>query len=243
MMKKCIAICISLLLYEATHAQVLIALLFGDKLNSGKLEFGLTVGPSFTNIKGAGGSYKAGLNLGLYFNIKLNDRWYIHPEGVAKGGFGARNIFPYPTGNDSLDNFFTGGDVKRKIGALSLPVLVQYRIAGKWFAQLGPQFNVLVKPKDIFNGKVNDNALTYTMEIRDKITKLDMGVAAGMLYKLREQKGMSIGIRYFGGLTDMQKDLGGTQGNSMWQINVTIPIGTSKTKPTANTPPVTNTQN
>lgn len=230
-MKKALSIIVLLVLQHATQAQVLIALLFGDKLNNGSLEFGLTVGPSLTNISGVGGNQKAGLNLGLYFNIKLNDRWFIHPEGVAKGGFGARNITPYSTGNDSLDQFFTGGKVKRKIGSLSLPVLMHYKISGKWFAELGPQVNLLIQPQDIFTNDIDGNELSYTTKIKGTITRFDIGGAAGLLYKLREEHGMGIGIRYYTGFTDIQKDIGGSQRNSMWQINVTIPIGTGKTSP------------
>lgn len=233
-MKKTLCIASLLLFLHTASAQVLIALLFGNKLNTGQLEFGLTVGPSLTNISGAGGKGKVGLNLGLYFNIKLNDRWYIHPEGVAKGGFGAKDILPYSTGNDSLDQFFTGGAVKRQIGTLSLPVLIQYKIYKRWFAELGPQVNLLTKPKDIFTGKVNDNELSYTTEIRETITKLDFGMAGGLVYKLREDHGMGICLRYYGGLTDIQKDLPGANRNRMWQLNVTIPIGAGKAKSNAN---------
>ncbi|WP_276483819.1 porin family protein [Paraflavitalea pollutisoli] len=236
MLKVFCILCLLMMMHRAARSQVLIALLFGDKLNSGKLEFGLTVGPSLTNISGIDGKAKAGLNLGLYFNIRLSDRWFIHPEGVAKGGFGARKIPPYGTGNDSLDQFFQGGDIKRKIGSLSLPVLMHYRIKGKWFAELGPQVNLLVQPKDIFNGKVNDNDLTYTTDIRDDITLLDIGMAAGVLYRLREVRGMGVGIRYYAGLTDVQKNTVGSQRNSMWQFNVTIPIGTGKPRPPSPTP-------
>ena len=229
-MKKLVGILVLLLLKQAAAAQVLIALLFGEKLNTGSLEFGITVGPSLTNITGAGGKSKAGLNLGLYFNIRLNDHWYIHPEGVAKGGFGARDIFPYSTGNDSLDQFFTGGSVKRKIGTLSMPVLMQYKIHNRWFAELGPQVNLLTKSSDIFTNSFNDNEITYTADIRENITRFDFGMAAGVVYKLQENHGMGLCLRYYGGFTDIQKDLPGANRNSMWQLNVTIPIGAGKAR-------------
>jgi hypothetical protein len=236
-MKKIIYTLLLLVLQQTIYAQVVIALLFGDKLNSGKLEFGITVGPSLTNITGIEGDAKAGLNLGLYFNIKINDRLFIHPEGIAKGSFGARNIQPYGTGNDSLDQLFAGGDVKRKIGALSLPILLRYNIKGKWFAEAGPQVDLLLKPKDIFTAKVNDNDLTYTTDIRDEITRLDLGLAAGLIYKLKKDKGMGLGIRYYYGLTDIQKNITGNQRNTVWQLNVTIPIGAGKPNPPAASPP------
>lgn len=237
-MKKFVCI-VSLLLFlhQVARTQVLIALLFGEKLNTGSLEFGITVGPSLTNITGAGGKSKAGLNLGLYFNIRLHERWYIHPEGVAKGGFGARDILPYSVGNDSLDKFFAGGSVKRKIGTLSMPVLIEYKIHKRWFAEIGPQVNLLTKSNDIFTNTVNDNELTNTVDIRDHITRFDFGMAAGLVYKLRENHGMGLCLRYYGGFTDIQKDLPGTNRNSMWQFNVTIPIGAGKARAQTTPPP------
>lgn len=222
-----------LLMQQTMQAQVVIALLFGDKLNTGAIEFGITVGPSLTSITNLKSDPKAGLNLGLYFNIRINERLFIHPEGIAKGSFGARHIIPYATGNDSLDQLFAGGDVERKIDALSLPVLLRYNISGKWFVEAGPQVDLLLKPKDIFSAKVNDNDLTYTTGIRDEITWFDIGLAAGIIYKLKKDHGMGLGIRYYYGLTDIQKNIQGNQRNSVWQLNVTIPIGAGK----ANVPP------
>lgn len=227
-MRKTVFIFFLFVAYKPLPAQVIIALLFGDKLNTGAIEFGLTVGPSFTDITGIAGKVKAGLNLGLYFTIRLSDRLSMHPEGIAKGSYGARDLLPYGTGNDSLDALFTGGEVKRKINALSLPVLLRYQVKGKWFAELGPQVNLLLKPQDLFTNKVDGNELSYTTTIRDHITRFDIGLAAGLIYKLRKEHGMGLGLRYYGGFTDVQKATNGQQRNSMWQLNVTIPIGAGK---------------
>lgn len=230
-MKKISYLLLLLLMQQTLHAQVVIALLFGDKLNTGAIEFGITVGPSLTSITNIESDPKAGLNLGLYFNIRINDRLYLHPEGIAKGSFGARRIMPYATGNDSLDQQFSGGNVERKIGALSLPILLRYQVKGKWFVEAGPQVDLLLKPKDIFTAKVNDNDLTYTTDIRDEITWFDIGLAAGIIYKLKKDHGMGLGIRYYYGLTDIQKNIPGNQRNTVWQLNVTIPIGAGKANP------------
>ena len=50
------------------NGQVLISLLLGDKLNSGKVEFGLEGGVNYPNMRGlSGGSMKGAFNLGFYF--------------------------------------------------------------------------------------------------------------------------------------------------------------------------------
>ena len=54
--------------------QVLISLLLGDKLNSGKVEFGLDGGVNYPNMRGLqGGKAKGLFNIGFYFDIKTKN--------------------------------------------------------------------------------------------------------------------------------------------------------------------------
>lgn len=227
-MKKAAGILLLVCLCNATQAQILIAILFGDKLNSDKLEFGLVVSPGLTDISGIGGSYKTGLNLGLYFTYKVNDRWFLHPELIAKGSFGAKDLAPYPTGSDSLDRLFAGGSVERRVQSFSMPLMVHYRVTGRWFAEAGVQADLALKAKDEFMTQVAGDPLSYTKTVTDKFNRLDFGVTAGMMYKFKTDKGMGVGMRYFYGLTDVLKDVSGVQANSAWLLNVWIPIGSGK---------------
>ena len=148
-MKKLVFLILLVMTYcGQVKAQVLIAIIFGDKLNTDKLEFGLVVSPSFTNITNIESEYKSGLNLSLYFNVKISDRFFIHPEAIAKGTFGARYILPYSTGSDTLDSQFAEGSIERKIKAFGLMILGQYRITEKFYAEFGPQVNWMLKSKD-----------------------------------------------------------------------------------------------
>ncbi|HEY4286619.1 MAG TPA: porin family protein [Puia sp.] len=227
-MKKLAALVLLSLLGKITSAQILIAVLFGDKLNTDKLEFGLVVSPSLTNITGIDGNYKPAVNLGLYFNIKLTDRLFLSPQAIAKASFGAKNIPPYPTGNDSLDYIFAKGSVQRNIQALSLPLMIHYRITGRLFAEGGFQADLLLKAKDNFRIKSDDDQLVYTTKVTDKLRRLDLGATGGLTYKFKTDKGMGVGIRYLYGLTDIIKPQTGSQVNSVWLLNITIPIGSGK---------------
>src|SRR4029078_8117472 len=109
---------------KTASSQVLIALLFGDELNTGKIEFGLTVSPTFTNITNTASKYRPCIECGLYFNFKVTDRLYLHPEAIPKMVFGAKDIAPYSTGNTGLDSLYVNGSVNRKINAIGLPLLV-----------------------------------------------------------------------------------------------------------------------
>src|SRR5262252_6503332 len=121
--KKIVILLIFFMHTSATHSQVIIALLFGDKLNSGKMEFGLTGGLSISDISNfEDAKSKTGFNLGLYFDIALSDKWYIHPEAVPKFPTGVSNVVPYSLGDANLDSLLQNGNVTRKIKNIVLPV-------------------------------------------------------------------------------------------------------------------------
>ena len=208
------------------HSQILIAVLFGEKLNSGKLEFGLVLSPAFTNLTNTGGEYRSALNLGMFFNIRPDKRFFIHAELTPKSSFGAKNIAPYSIGNDSLNKFFNEGTVERIIKTMSVTVLGRYAISRKLFIDGGFQPDLLYKPKDIFRATYNDNELQYTLKLEEKFTRIDLQLATGLFYKLKADRGsMGVGIRYIQGMTDIDKLVAGTQVNRSWQLNITIPIG------------------
>ena len=224
---KTIALTISLTLFTSrVFAQILIALVFGEKLQTDKLAFGLTVSPTLSVISNTESSMKSGLGLGVYFDIKLSENFFLHAEAFPKASFGAKGITPYPTGDKNLDALFANGTIERKIRAMSLPVLAKYRIKGLLFAELGPQGNLILKVKDIYESEVNDNDATYTTDVMGQFKRLDFGIAAGVTLKLKKDKGMGLGIRYYYGLTDIMKSAAGMQHNEAWSFNVSIPVGT-----------------
>ncbi|HEX4850528.1 MAG TPA: porin family protein, partial [Puia sp.] len=166
--------------------------------------------------------------LALYFTLQLNDRFYFQLEAIPKSPYGAKNIKPYPVGDSSVDNIFKNGSVERKIKTISLPLLIRYRIGGLWFIETGPQIDWMLGGKDIFTVKSGNNELSNTINVDDDITKFDIGWAGGLVYKLKKDVSMAVGIRYFYGLTDIIKSTPGNQHNSAWLMSVYIPIGAGK---------------
>jgi hypothetical protein len=227
-LKKIIGVLILSGLSKIAAAQVIIALLFGEKLNTGKLEFGLFVNPVVTGISNLDSRFRTGLNLGLYFNIKISDNFFLHPEAGAKVSFGAKDIPTYPTGNDTLDALYKNGSIERKIKAFSLPLLCSYRIAGLFFAEAGIQVDLFTKSKDVYHTTVNDNDLDYTTKINDQVTRFDIGLAAGLVYRIKKENSMGFGIRYLHGVTDILKTIPGNQCNRVWQLTITVPVGAGK---------------
>ena len=212
---------------KAVNSQVLIAVLFGDKLNSGKLEFGLVVSPTLTNITNSESDNRVGLNLSLFFNIWPANKFSIRVEMSPKTAFGAKNITPYSLGNDSLDHFFESGSVERIIRTMNLTMLGRYSFSPHFFVDAGFQPDVLLKnAKDIFTADFNGSELQYTQELKDRFTRLSFQFAAGLFYRFKPSIGsMGMGIRYVHGITDIDKVLKGTQSNRAWQLNISIPIG------------------
>jgi hypothetical protein len=224
--KKIFILAVVMIFTLQANSQLIIALLFGDKLNSDKMQFGLTGGLSISDISNyENAKTKTGLNLGLYFNIKLNDKWYIHPEAIPKFPGGVSQLTPYSLGDANLDSLLKNGSVTRKIKNIVLPVLIRYRIKNELFMEAGPQLGLRTKAKDIFE---HDN-LTYENKIEDNITRFDFGFAVGLAQTLGKQPGgMSLGLRYYFGLTDIDKITAGSQKNGVLQITASIAVGAKK---------------
>src|ERR1700755_924540 len=82
------------------NSQVIIALLFGDKLNSDKLEFGLSGGLNQSDISNfPDAKSKSAFNLGLYLNAKLSGNWFLRVEAVPKFPTGVTELKPYSLNN------------------------------------------------------------------------------------------------------------------------------------------------
>src|SRR6187551_513898 len=105
------------LIAHAALAQVLISIVFGDKLNSNKVEFGLDGGLSMSDLEGLPvGKARRALNLGFYFDIKLRDTlWMIHSGVMVKSSFGARKLPVYSLDDPELNAVFVDGSVTRKL--------------------------------------------------------------------------------------------------------------------------------
>ena len=230
-MKRVFISLLGLVMATSAQSQIIVALLFGDKLNTGKMEFGLVAAPVLTNLTNTDGETRSGFNLGLYFNIRPDKKFFVHLELTAKGSLGAENIAPYATGNDSLDKLFQNGSVERIIKAFNVTLMGRYTLSQHFYLDAGIQPDLMFKPKDIFKSTVNDNDLEYSVKLNDQITRLDFCVAGGLFYRFRpDRRSMGLGIRYVYGLTDINKMQAGTQANTAWMATITIPVGAGKSQ-------------
>jgi len=230
-MKYCwIVFC--LLCTPVLHSQVLISLLLGDKLNSGKIEFGLDGGLSLASLTGIDGSkVHSNYNLGFYFDFKLkNPSWMFNTGVRVKATMGAENVPVYSLNNPDLDNTFAGGSITRKINYFDVPFMLKYTFKNKIYAQGGIQLGLRYKATDVFTRTViDDDDLTYKLDVKDDYHPLDGGLIAGIGYRLVKGNGMNLGIQYYYGLVDARiSDASPDQFNRSWYFNVGIPIGKGK---------------
>ena len=106
---------------------------------------------------------------------------------------------------------------------------MRYRIAGSFFVEAGPQIDLITNAKDIFKAEVNDNDLSYENKTKDQYTRFDVGYVLGVAYRIQPgPRGMTLGVRYNGGFTDIMKNETGNQLNSAWLFSVYIPVGSGK---------------
>lgn len=219
------------------YGQVIVSLLLGDKLNSGKIEFGLDGGLNLSDQSGRNGTgMLSSFNLGFYFDIKTkNPSWLIHTGVIVKSNMGAGNLPVYPTGSPDLDNALAGGSVERKLNYFHVPVFLKYKFRNHFYVEAGPQFGLLYGAYDEFTNNAQGGEVTYEKNIREDFHPLDAGFVGGVGYRLMGGNGMNIGVRYYYGLVDVIiDDSGADMANRSFYITVGIPIGVGKARERGN---------
>ncbi|TDO83088.1 outer membrane protein with beta-barrel domain [Flavobacterium chryseum] len=231
-MKKGLFILSTLFCMTSAQSQVLISLLFGDKLNSPFLEFGLDGGLNFSTISNLDTSgTQVGFNLGFYFDIrsKKNPAWMINTGVIVKSPMGAHGLPVYSLNDANLDNTFAGGSVNREIRYFNVPILIKYQFKNNIYLKTGPQLGLLAKAFDKFEKEYNGDDVVYKHNIRDQIHVIDAGIAFGAGYHMNVGNGLNITVQYYLGLVPVMKgDLYPDQYNRSLYVTAGIPIGKGK---------------
>ncbi|MDW5288927.1 outer membrane beta-barrel protein [Formosa sp. PL04] len=230
-MKKQLALWVIILLtgYQA-QSQVLISLLFGDKLNSPNVEFGLEGGVNFSGLEGIPSNYMSNFDLGFYFDININKEpiWKFYTGVIVKSTMGSKDIAVYSLDNTELDELFEGGSVQRKINYFNVPLVIKRQIHGGFYGGLGVMLGLRSKAYDYFLQDIEaKDDLTYKLSIKDNIAHLDAGLLAGLSYDLgNKPKGLSLHIKYYYGLVNINNNNAEPkQYNRSVYLGLGIPIG------------------
>ncbi len=202
-------------------------MLLGDKLNTGKIEFGLDGGLNFATISEMDSdSWTRNLNLGFYFDIRMKEQWYLNTGVLVKSNLGLDDL-----SDDDLDflnatRYDAEGEYRQKISYFLVPALAKYKFKNNMYAEIGPQFGLMYDAYIEFNSKIDGNSARIREENKDAINRFDMGLAAGVGYRLLKGMGWTLGARYYYGFLDVYKGRSGSNTNSLF-LKINFPIGLS----------------
>ena len=229
---RSIVVAIALLTFPATvKSQVIISILFGDKLNTDKITFGLMLGNCWNSMTGyATASAQSNFNLGLFLTVKLKQRFFIQFDALAKFKTGAKGMPVYTLGDPVLDSMFYSGSVQRDISCVGLVTTIQYRFWKNANLELGPQVLLRLKAKDTFVGSQEGGDLKFEKDISSSATRFDLGVTGGVSWQFGKGTGVKIGMRYYEGLIDLFHSEQGKNATRTVQFNVYVPVGREKKK-------------
>ena len=212
-------------------SQVLLSLIFGDKLNSGKIEFGLDGGLNLSNMSNTEGNMALDWNLGFFFYIDLTEKSFLHTGVLVKSQWGTNNLRPYPTGDDDVDSLMLEeGTMDRNISYFNVPISYCHYIYKGVFLEGGFMFGLRSKATDEMRATsdVGDEVIVK-VDISKQMTRLDAGLLGGAGYKFQKGLGVAFGVRYYYGLVEAHTDnWGNKHNNSNLFFFVTAPIGKGK---------------
>jgi len=231
-MKKYIISIFFLFFIYNLQSQVLIALLLGDKLNNGKMEFGLDGGLNFSSISELeANKWKRDFNLGFYFDIKMKKQWYFNTGVLVKSSLGVDNLSETDLNEIGTNLEITQlGDYTQKISYFLVPTLAKYRFKNNLYVEAGPQFGLMYKAwlEHNFNDEEgNENRIRE--ENKDAVNRMEVGAVAGVGYRLLEGLGWTIGVRYHYGLTNVYKNISSIKNHALF-LKLNVPIGVSEVK-------------
>jgi hypothetical protein len=213
----------------AAHGQVLLGILFGDKLASENFHIGLTAGANVSNISGVDDTKaKVGLVLGLLAEWKFSDRLYLQPELLPFYYTGAKNMPPGGLdGIPELEDEVQDKARQTNLKYFEIPILLKYALGdGRWHLGAGPQIGFLTSAKDEYDGVIT-NEISIRADRKDMLNSTDAGVAFVLEYKMGHGPfATGLTARYYLGLTDLIKDnTGEALYNRVLTIGATLAMG------------------
>lgn len=231
MKKYFFAIFFFLFIYNV-HSQVLIALLLGDKLNTGKIEFGLDGGLNYSSIGGLETKkYDNSFFLGFYFDIKMKENWLLNTGVLVKSTLGADEL----TINDlnylgAKIHDFGGGTYSQKMSAFLVPIKAKYKFKNHIHVEAGPQVGLVYRGWIEYNYEDDDgNSVQIKEDNGENLNWFDMGVTGGVGYRFLRGLSWTISANYYYGFTNVYKDKSGTNNSSLF-LSAKIPFGVSEAK-------------
>ncbi|NPA35408.1 MAG: PorT family protein [Chlorobi bacterium] len=233
-MKKFIFILIITATSIQANSQVLLSLIFGDKLNSPNIEFGLDGGGSITKIANMDTKkYLHDWYLGFYFDLATKANFNIYTGVHVKSRLGAGDLTLKDLDDlgirpvEDFEGNLIDGTYYQKLNTFVVPVLIRKYLKNNIYFEVGPQLGLTYKSFVEFE-EITDDRESIIKEYNTSLTNwFEADIAAGAGYKFKKGPGWSFGIQYFYGFTNVYKNRSGTK-NSGFFIRATVPIGRKK---------------
>jgi len=208
-MKRLLCIVFFLSVVQQLHSQILISILFGDKLNTDKIEFGLAPGWNYAWINNFESQNALGnLFLGLYFDFKLkNSPWHLHTGVYVVSARGLDDL--EESDLLKIDEEFVllpkDGTYKQELRYIDFPLLLKYKFKNHLYTQLGLQGGLLHTAHiEYFS---SDDNITEIVEFdtQSLLNGFDYGMKMGLGYKFMEGNGINLGASYYHGFRSVYK--------------------------------------
>jgi len=231
-MKNKTLLLFTLLLMSAAsvQSQVLMSLIFGDKLNSDKIEFGLEGGFNFSNIEELDSSKRlSNFNLGFYFDIQLKDNWRIYTGVLVKSKLGNDKLTMEDLHRLEIPIEEEEGTYTQKLNYFLVPAMIKYKFDNRLYLETGPQFGLRSKAFVDFYAEVDGQEIEIRNINTDQTNPIEAGWLIGTGYHFSPGKGISVGVKYHYGFTNVYKNISGSTNNSLF-LKMNIPIGAGKAK-------------
>lgn len=227
-MKKFILFLFLILIGYTVQSQILISLLLGDKLNSEGLEFGLEGGLNWSNISGLDTKKSLRtINLGFYFDIRIKHQWSFYTGVLVKSNLGVDRLSDNDLQFLKTTIYPEAGDYSQRINYFLVPALIKYHFKNRMYLEAGSQFGLMYKAWVVFSSDIDGREIRIRQSNKDMINRIEAGLMGGFGYKLKQKLGMSLGVKYYYGLTNVYKKESGTK-NSSFFVKLTVPIGAGK---------------
>ncbi len=210
-----------------TKGQVLISILFGEQLNSGKMEFGLVGGLNLSQLPGLEDpKFKRSFGLGLFLDYKFTDSWILATEVNMKTTLGSNNLeladFPYPV-NDTIVS--ESDKAYRNLNLINVPILINYRLGNRLGFGAGFYASLVHGTRDYVQYTQGNWTSTFERSFTDQINRLDFGVSGMVHFHFLGNPGIQLRGRINYGLTEVFKETSGLSSNNLWySITVAVPI-------------------
>ncbi len=212
---------------QALYSQVILSMIFGDKLNSEDIEFGLEGGMNYASISGFESNNRLStFNLGFYFDIRLKGQWNLYTGVLVKSKLGSDELSLGDLNALGITPQAEEGTYSQHIRYFLVPALIKYNFPNRIYLESGPQFGLKYQAWVEFESETSERSTRIRDFNRDALNTLEAGWVIGTGYRISPKNSMTFGIKYYRGFTRVIKDLPGVNDAIFFKFN--IPIGAVK---------------